>query len=99
MFDEKVEDAIGKCVRATVRMFKERRKMAQEAGTPIQPPSFEEFSRVVHSMMDSNMRNDLAHLRSPDMRDLLEKTWSQKLRSYTTQKSLRDSYESLVRRF
>jgi len=41
----------------------------------------------------------MGRLRALVMRDMLERTWSQKLLNFSTQKLLRDSYETLLRRF
>ena len=49
--------------------------------------------------MDANRQVDLDRLKNVSMRDLFERTWAQKLLNYSTQKLLRDSYETLMRRY
>ena len=78
--------------------MKERQREAREKGTPQQPPSFEEFSALVHDLMESGKRADLDRLRNLSLKELFEQTWSQKLRNYAIQKQIKETYEALVRR-
>ncbi len=49
--------------------------------------------------MDASKSVDLDRLSNLSLKELLERTWSQKLLNYATQKQLKEAYESLVRRF
>ncbi len=98
-FDEKIDLSIQKSIRSALRLFKERRGLAQESGTAQRPPSYEEFESVVMEIMESNKQADLTKMRTPSLRDLFDRAWSQKLRNYATQKQMRDSYEALKRRY
>ncbi len=98
-FDEKIEQSIQKSLKAAVREFKERRKLAQASESEQTPPSYEEFTLVLDEIMESNKRNDMKKLRTPSLRELFERAWTQKLRNYATQKELRDAYEGLIRRY
>ena len=97
-FGERIDVLLQKSVRAAARQVKERQKEARERGAPQQPPSFEEFSALVNSLMENGKRVDLDRLRNLSLKDLFEQTWSQKLRNYAIQKQIRDAYDALVRR-
>ncbi len=86
-------------MRATLRFFNEIRKQASTNGLQQKPPSFEEFAAMARNVMEASKRVDSGRLRNASLRELLERTWSQKLLNYATQKQLRDGYESLVRRY
>lgn len=49
--------------------------------------------------MNATKQFDLDRLKNLSMRELFERTWSQKLLNYSTKKMLKDSYETLMRRF
>jgi len=98
-FDEKIDQAIQKSVRAAVRHMKERQKLAQESGGPQRPPTYEEFASIVDQFMESSRSADMSKLRTPSLRDLFERAWAQKLRNYATQRQLREAYEALMRRY
>jgi hypothetical protein len=98
-FDEKVDLAIAKCVRATLRFYKELRKEAVAHGDASGLPSFETFSSMAKGLMQASKQVDLDRLKNLSMRDPFERTWAQKLQNYSTQKLLRDAYETLVRRY
>jgi hypothetical protein len=98
-FDEKIEKAIEKSVKSALRLFKERQKQAIENHTQQDPPSYEDFTRLVERIMESNKRADLNKLRAPSLRELYDRAWNQKLRNYATQRQLRDAYEALKRRY
>jgi hypothetical protein len=98
-FDEKIDSSIQKSLKSTVRLFKERLRQAEEGGTSPSAPSYEEFESALKTIMDSNKAADLNKLRTPSLRELFDRAWSQKLRSYSIQKQLRDAYEALVRRY
>ncbi len=98
-FDEKVDITIQKSVKSALRFFNELRKEAVAGGNQQQPPSFEEFATTAKSIMEASKRVDLNRLRNASMKELLERTWAQKLLNYATQKQVRDGYEALLRRF
>ena len=98
-FDEKIDLAIQKSVRAAVRHMKERQKLAQESGGPQRPPTYEEFASIVDQFMESSRSADMNKLRTPSMRDLFERAWAQKLRNYATQRLLREAYDAIMRRY
>ena len=98
-FDEKIDSSIQKSLRSTVRLFKEQLKQAEEGGTSTSAPSYEEFERALMSIMDSNKAADLNKLRTPSLKELFDRAWSQKLRNYAIQKQLHDTYEALIRRY
>ena len=83
---------------AASRQVKERQREAREKGSPQQTPSFEEFSALVNTLMESGKRADLDHLRNLSLKEVFEQTWSQKLRNYAIRYQVRDAYDSLVRR-
>lgn len=97
-FGERIDLLLQKSVRAASRQVKERQREALEKGMHQEPPSFEEFSRLVNELMENGKRADLNRLRNLSMRELFEQTWSQKLRNYAIQRQVRDAYDSLVRR-
>ena len=96
-FDEKIDEAIHKSVRAAIRHFKERQKLAQESGSPQRPPTYEEFASVVDQFMEVSRRADMNKLRTPGLRDLFERAWAQRVRTYSTQRQFRDAYEAIMR--
>ena len=98
-FDEKVDLAIGKSVKATLRFYNALRKQAVARGEAGKPPSLETFSTMAKSLMEANKQVDFDRLKNVSMRELFERTWSQKLLNYSTQKLLRDAYETLSRRY
>ena len=98
-FDEKIDQAIQKSVRAAVRHMKERQKLAQESGGPQRPPTYEEFASIVDQFMESSRNADMNKLRTPSLRDLFERAWAQKLRNYATQRLLREAYDAIMRRY
>lgn len=98
-FDEKIEKAIVKSIKSAIRLFKEQQAQAQSNVGTRSPPTYDEFIAVVEEMMEMIKRADLNKLRTPSLRELYERAWSQKLRNYATQKLLRDKYEALVRRY
>jgi len=91
--------AIGKSVKATLRFYNELRKQAVARGEAVNPPTYETFSTMANGLMDANRQVDLDRLKNVSMRDLFERTWAQKLLNYSTQKSLREAYETLMRRY
>jgi len=98
-FDEKIDEAIHKSVRAAIRHFKERQKLAQESGSPQRPPIYEEFASIVDQFTEVSKRADMNKLRTPSLRDLFKRAWAQKLRNYATQRQLREAYEAIMRRY
>jgi len=91
--------AIGKSVKATLKFYNEFRKQALARGEAIRPPSYETFSTMAKGLMDANRQVDLDRLKNVSMRDLFEQTWAQKLLNYSTQRSMREAYETLMRRY
>jgi hypothetical protein len=63
------------------------------------PPSFETFSTMAKDLMEASKQVDLDRLKNPSMRDVLERTWAQKLLNYSTKKIVKDSYETLLKRY
>ncbi|OLD34075.1 MAG: hypothetical protein AUI50_08050 [Crenarchaeota archaeon 13_1_40CM_2_52_14] len=98
-FDQKVDSAITRSVRATLRFYNELRKQAAARGEPGRPPSFETFSTMAAGLMDASKQVDLDRLKNLSMRELFERTWAQKLLNYSTKRSLKDAYETLTKRF
>ena len=98
-FDEKVDKAIEKSVKSALRFFNELRKQAIINGLQQQPPSFEEFAAMAQNVMEASKRVDSGRLRNQSLKELFERTWSQKLLNYATQRLLKVGYESLVRRY
>ena len=98
-FDQKVDLAINKSVKATLRFYNELRKQALANGEVGNPPSFETFSTMAKGLMEASKQVDLDRLKNLSMRDLFERTWGQKLLNYSTKKLLRDSYETLTNRY
>jgi len=93
-----VDLAISKSVKATLRFYDELRKQAVAQGEAVKPPTYETFSTMARGLMEANKQVDLDRLKNLSMRDFFERTWSQKLLNYSTQKLLREAYESLMRR-
>ena len=91
--------AIGKSVKATLKFYNEFRKQALARGEVVRPPSYETFSTMVRGLMDAHKQVDLDRLKNASMRDLFERTWSQKLLNYSTQKLQREAYDTLMRRY
>ena len=89
--------AIGKSVKATLKFYNEFRKQAVAQGEAVKPPTYETFSTMARGLMEANKQVDLDRLKNLSMRDFFERTWSQKLLNYSTQKLLREAYESLMR--
>jgi hypothetical protein len=98
-FDEKVDTAIGKSVKATLKFYNEFRKQSLARGEAVRPPSYETFSTMAKGLMEAARQVDLDRLKNMSMRDLFERTWAQKLLNYSTQRSLREAYETLMRRY
>ena len=98
-FDEQVDSAIEKSVKSALRFYNELRKAAIQRGEKQVVPSFDAFSSKAKGLMEANKQVAMGRLRALVMREMLERTWSQKLLNFSTQKLLRDSYETLLRRF
>jgi hypothetical protein len=91
--------AIGKSVRATLRFYNELRKQALARGVVGNPPSFETFSTMAKGLMDASKQVDLDRLKNLSMREVFERAWAQKLLNYSTKKLVKDSYETLMKRY
>jgi len=91
--------ALSKSVKATLKFYNELRKQALARGEAVKPPSYETFSTMARGLMDAHKQVDLDRLKNVNMRDLFERTWSQKLLNYSTQKLQREAYETLMRRY
>jgi hypothetical protein len=98
-FEGKVDSAIGKSVRDTLKFYNELRKRTLARGEVGNPPSFETFSTMAKGLMEASKQVDLDRLKNLSMRDVLERTWAQKLLNYSTKKLVRDSYETLMKRY
>jgi hypothetical protein len=98
-FDEKIDLAIGKSVRATLRFYNELRKQTLLRGEPTNPPSFEAFTTMARGLMEATKQVDLDKMKNLSMKDVFERAWGQKLLVYSTQRTLRESYETLARRY
>jgi len=94
-----VDLAIGKSVKATLKFYNEFRKQAVARGEAVKAPSYETFSIMARGLMEANRQVDLDRLKNLSMRDLFERTWAQKLLNYSTQKLLKEAYETLMRRY
>ncbi len=86
-------------MKATLKFYNELRKQALARGEAVKPPSYETFSTMARGLMDAHKQVDLDRLKNVNMRDLFERTWSQKLLNYSTQKLQREAYETLMRRY
>ena len=91
--------AIGKSVKAAVRFYNELRKQALARGEVGNPPSFETFCTMATGLMEANKQVDRDRLKNLSMREVYERTWAQKLLNYSTRRLLKDSYETLTRRY
>ncbi len=91
--------AIRKSVKATLRFYNELRKQAVARGEPGKAPSFETFSTMATGLMEASKQVDLDRLKNLSMRDFFERTWTQSLLNYSTRKLVKDSYETLTKRF
>ena len=98
-FDEKIEKAIGKSVKATLRFYNELRKQAATRGEAGSPPSYETFATMAKGLMEASKQVDLDKMRNASMRDVFEQMWAQKIRVYPTQRAMRDAYATLTRRY
>jgi hypothetical protein len=54
---------------------------------------------MAKGLMQANKQVDLDRLKNLSMRDPFERTWAQKLQNYSTQKLMKDAYETLLRRY
>jgi hypothetical protein len=86
-------------VKATLRFYNELRKQSVARGEQGKPPSFETFSIMATGLMEANKQVDLDRLKNLSMRELFERTWAQKLLNYSTKKLLKNSHETLTRKF
>jgi len=86
-------------VKATLRFYNELRKQALARSEVGNPPSFETFSTMATGLMEASKQVDLDRLKNLSMRDLLERTWAQKLLNYSTKRLVKDSYETLTKRY
>jgi hypothetical protein len=91
--------AISKSVKATLRFYNELRRQALAHGEIGSPPSFEIFATMATGLMQASKQVDLDRLKNLSMRELFERTWAQKLLNYSTKKLLKDSYETLSKRY
>ena len=49
--------------------------------------------------MEASKQVDLDKMKNLSIKDVFERTWAQKLLVYSTQKTVRDAYETLTRRY
>jgi hypothetical protein len=50
-------------------------------------------------LMEASKQVDLDRLKNLSLRDAFERTWAQRLLNYSTKKLLKDSYETLTKRY
>ena len=86
-------------MKATLRFYNELRKQALAGGEVGNPPSFETFFMMATGLMEASKQVDRDRLKNLSMRDVFERTWAQKLLNYSTKRLLKDSYETLTRRY
>ena len=98
-YDEKIDLAISKSVKATLRFYNELRKQALARGEHANPPTLEAFNSMAKGLMEATKQVDMDKMKNLGMRDVFERTWAQKLLVYPTQRALRDAYETLTRRY
>jgi hypothetical protein len=98
-FDEKIDRAIEKSVKAALRLYKERQKQAQDNHAQLDRPSYEDFANTIERILESNKRADMDKLRTPSLRELFERAWGQSLRNYAIQRRFLDAYEALLRHY
>jgi hypothetical protein len=98
-FEQKVDLAITKSVKATFTFYNELRRQAVAHGELGKPPSFETFSTVATGLMEASKQVELDRLKNQGMRDLFERTWAQRLLNCSTKKLLKALYEPLTERF
>jgi len=98
-FDQRVDSAIGKSIRAALRFYNQIGKEAAARGESANPPNYEEFSTMAKGLMQATMQVDMDRLKNPGMKEVFERTWAQKLLNFSTQRALKDTYELLMRRY
>src|SRR5262245_54499413 len=98
-YDEKIDAAIGKSVKSALRFYNELRKGAEARGERAEPPSFETFSSMSKGLMEASKQVDRDKIKNASMRDLFERTWSQKLLNYSTQRLLRETHDTLLKKY
>ncbi len=98
-FSDTVDKQIDKSVKAALRFYNELRKASITKGEAPSPPSLETFSEMATGLMRASLEVSLDKLRTPTMKDVLERAWAQKLQNYSTKRLLKESYERLLKRF
>ena len=86
-------------MKATFRFYNELRKQALVRGEPNSPPSFEAFATMAKGLMEATKQVDLDRMKNLAMKDVFERTWAQRLLAYPTQRTLRNAYEILSRKY
>ena len=86
-------------MKGTFRFYNELRKQAVANGGPGTPPSYETFVTMAKGLMEASKQVDLDKIKNPSIKDVFERTWAQKLLVYSTQKTLRGAYETLMKRY
>ncbi len=97
-FDEKIDKAIIKSIKSAQRFYKELSKSSIEKGEKPRPPAYLDFASMAKGLMEATRQVERDKLRAPSMKSLYEQNWGQKLLNYSTQKSLKDAYEALLRK-
>lgn len=86
-------------MKATFRFYNELRKQALVRGEPNSPPSFEAFATMAKGLMEATKQIDIDRMKNLAMKDVFERTWALRLLAYPTQRTLRDAYETLSRKY
>ena len=86
-------------MKGTLRFYNELRKQALVRGEPTSPPSFEAFATMAKGLMEATKQVDLDRMKNLAMKDVFDRTWAQRLLAYPTQRTLRDAYETLSRKY
>ena len=86
-------------MKATLRFYNELRKQAVARGDLGSPPSYETFATMAKGLMEASKQVDLDKMKNLSIKDVFERKWAQKLLVYSTQKTVRNAYETLTRRY
>ncbi len=97
-FGEKIDKAIVKSVKSAQRFYRELSKSSLSKGEKRQPPTYQNFASMAKGLMEASKHVQMDRLRVQSMKSLFEQIWGQKLLNYSTQKTLKDAYEVLLRR-
>ncbi len=87
-----------KSVKSAQRFYRELIESSLKKGEMLQPPTYQDFASMAKGLMEATRLVEMDRLRAQSMKSLFEQTWGQKLLNYSTQKTLNDPYEVLLRR-